>query len=144
MTHDIVIIGAGVAGSSLATVLAGHGWDVLLLERRQLPQHKVCGEFLSPESQASLRAMSLYDTVVALGPRPITHARLIAPSGVRVRVELPGTAWGVSRLALDFALAQAAEHAGAQVRLGVTATAVQTSAAPYRITLRSASGQPSE
>ncbi len=142
MTHDIVIIGAGVAGSSLATVLAGHGWDVLLLERRQLPQHKVCGEFLSPESQASLRAMSLYDTVVALGPRPITHARLIAPSGVRVRVELPGTAWGVSRLALDFALAQAAEHAGAQVRLGVTATAVQTSAAPYRITLRSASGQP--
>jgi flavin-dependent dehydrogenase len=142
MTHDIVIIGAGLAGSSLATVLAGHGWDVLLLERRQLPQHKVCGEFLSPESQASLRAVSLYDTVAALGPRPITHARLISPSGVRVRVELPGTAWGVSRLALDIALAQAAEQAGAQVRLGVTATAVQTSAAQYRITLRSAGGQP--
>src|SRR5690349_22682761 len=99
--HDLVIIGAGVAGSSLAAALASRGWDVVLLERRQLPHHKVCGEFLSPESQASLRTLGLYDTVAALGPSAMTRARLFSPRGFHLQVELPGVAWGVSRFALD-------------------------------------------
>ncbi|HXW01278.1 MAG TPA: FAD-dependent oxidoreductase, partial [Anaerolineae bacterium] len=42
----MVILGAGLAGSSLARVLSELGWDTLLLERRHFPHHKVCGEFL--------------------------------------------------------------------------------------------------
>src|SRR5215470_11350393 len=124
--HDVVIIGAGVAGSSLAAALAARGTDVVLLERRSFPHHKVCGEFLSPESQASLRALGLYDTVAALNPAPMTQARLFSRRGVHLQVGLPGVAWGVSRFMLDPALAYAAVRVGAQLREGVTATAVQS------------------
>lgn len=141
MTHDIAIIGAGLAGSSLAATLAGRGWDVLLLERHQRPQHKVCGEFLSPESQGSLRAMGLHATVAALGPSPMTRARLISPLGTRLSIDLPGTAWGVSRLALDAALAHAAERAGARVEFGATATAIESAGALQHISVRDTHGQ---
>lgn len=144
MTHDIAIIGAGLAGGSLAAALAARGWDVVLLERRQLPQHKVCGEFLSPESQASLRALGLYDGVAALGPCPITHSRLISAAGVRLRVGLPGAAWGVSRFALDVELSEAAARAGARVRHGVTATALRLGAEQSVVALRDERGQPEE
>jgi menaquinone-9 beta-reductase len=140
--HDIVIIGAGVAGGSLAAALASRGWDVLLLERRQLPHHKVCGEFLSPESQASLRALGLYDTVAALEPSTMTQAHLFSRGGVHLQVKLPGTAWGVSRFALDAALARAAAQAGAQLREGITATTVQSDDAGYEIAVRDARGTP--
>jgi flavin-dependent dehydrogenase len=137
-TRDIVILGAGLAGSSLATVLSSLGWDVLLLERRTLPSHKVCGEFLSPESQASLLALGLYDSVAALEPAPMRHAMLTTPAGVRLRVGLPGDAWGVSRFALDATLVQAAAQAGAEVRMGETATAVAVSGHGCTIETRTA------
>ncbi|CAA9373825.1 MAG: hypothetical protein AVDCRST_MAG93-8642, partial [uncultured Chloroflexia bacterium] len=68
MDWDMVIVGAGLAGSSLATALARGGWKVVLLEQGDFPRHKVCGEFLSPESQASLEALGLDRTVAALDP----------------------------------------------------------------------------
>jgi len=142
MSHDIVIIGAGLAGGALAAALAEQGWDVLLLERRQRPQHKVCGEFLSPEAQGTLRALGLHATVMALGPSPMSHARLISPLGLRLRVELPGAAWGVSRLALDAALALAAERAGARVQMGATATAIESGNTLQLITVRDTQGRP--
>jgi flavin-dependent dehydrogenase len=132
----MVVIGAGLAGSTLAAVLSRLGWDVVLLERRHLPAHKVCGEFLSPESQASLLAMGLYDTVAALSPAPMEHAQLTTPAGVGLQVALPGRAWGVSRFALDAALAQGAAQAGADVRMGVAATAVQAAADGYTVAVR--------
>jgi flavin-dependent dehydrogenase len=140
--HDIVIVGAGVAGGSLAGALAGRGWDVLLLERRQFPHHKVCGEFLSPESQASLRALGLYDTVAALDPSTMSQAHLFSRRGVHLQVRLPGVAWGVSRFALDAALARAAAQAGAQLREGITATSVRSDDAGYEIAIRDARGEP--
>jgi flavin-dependent dehydrogenase len=141
--RDVVIIGAGLAGSSLAAALGSLGWDVLLLERRHLPHHKVCGEFLSPESQASLYALGLYDTVAALAPSRMARARLVAPRGASMPVALPGSAWGVSRFALDQALAQAAARAGAEVQMGVTATAIQPTAAGYTVELRTPQGRSS-
>jgi len=122
--RDVVIVGAGLAGSGLATVLGNLGWDVLLAERRHLPQHKVCGEFLSPESQASLHALGLHQTVAQLAPSRMDQAILVSRMGRSVQVALPGEAWGVSRWALDAALADAACRAGAELWTGVTVTNV--------------------
>jgi flavin-dependent dehydrogenase len=135
--RDVVIVGAGLAGSSLATVLSNLGWDVLLLERRHLPQHKVCGEFLSPESQASLWALGLYDTVAALGPSQMSHALLVSARGRSLQVALPGEAWGISRFGLDAALADAARDAGAELQTGVTVTELIESGGSYRVELQS-------
>jgi flavin-dependent dehydrogenase len=140
MIYDMIVLGAGLAGSSIAANLASRGWKVALLERQQMPHHKVCGEFLSPESQGSLRTIGLYDTVAALNPAVMDGARLFSRSGIALSVALPGPAWGVSRFALDAALAQAAAQAGADLRQGTTAVRVQQSAEGYEVSVRAANG----
>nr|PZN34249.1 MAG: monooxygenase [Chloroflexota bacterium] len=134
--RDIIVIGAGPAGSSLAHALARRGWDVLLVERDTFPRHKVCGEFLSPESQASLSALGLLDTVAGLAPTTMRAATLTAASGRSLRVALPGDAWGVSRFALDAALARAAETAGATLRTATYALEMEVSEVGARVRLR--------
>lgn len=134
--YDVAILGGGLAGSSLAAVLSQQGWRVALIERRRLPQHKVCGEFLSPESQGILRRMRLSDTVAALRPAPMDRALLTAPTGVSLDVGLPGIAWGVSRFALDAALHEAAAQAGAAVHTGTTVLDVTHHAEGYAVVVR--------
>jgi flavin-dependent dehydrogenase len=140
MKRDMVILGAGLAGSSLAKVLSELGWDVVLLERRNFPHHKVCGEFLSPESQVSLRALALYRAVETLGPTPIVQAKLVSRTGITTQISLPGQAWGVSRFALDAALATAAERSGTELRTGSTATSVTQVEGGFEVELRSKKG----
>jgi flavin-dependent dehydrogenase len=141
MQADLVVIGAGLAGSCLAAAAARRGWSVVLLERQRGPRHKVCGEFLSPESQASLHALGLYATVAALAPAEIRRAAIISRRGLRLNMALPGTAWGVSRFALDAALSRAAAAAGATVCEGVTGTAARQSDGGYDVEARDAGGE---
>lgn len=136
MQADLVVIGAGLAGSCLAAAVAQRGWRVVLLERQRGPRHKVCGEFLSPEAQASLHALDLHATVAALAPAEIYRAAIISRQGQRLDMALPGVAWGVSRFRLDAALAQAAAQAGATVREGVTGTAITQGEDGYEVEVR--------
>ena len=111
--YDVAVVGAGPAGGSAASALATAGWRVALIERKDLPHHKVCGEFLSPEAQATLRALGLYETLAALAPTPLTGATLTSRRGATLTMNLPGTAWGLSRYAMDVTLANAAVARGA-------------------------------
>jgi flavin-dependent dehydrogenase len=112
-TFDVAVIGAGPAGSGAAAALAMRGWRVLLLEQDRFPRHKVCGEFLSPESQATLATLGLYDELAVLNPVPLTRAALVSRKGTELQTNLPGIAWGLSRYAMDEALAAGAERHGA-------------------------------
>ena len=47
--YDVVIAGAGPAGTSAAIHLAQRGAHVLLAEQKKFPRAKLCGEFISPE-----------------------------------------------------------------------------------------------
>ena len=47
--YDVIIAGAGPAGSSAAIRLAAGGLNVLLVEQKKFPRPKLCGEFISPE-----------------------------------------------------------------------------------------------
>lgn len=117
--RDVVVVGAGPAGSAAATALARQGWDVLLLERDHFPRHKVCGEFLSPEAQGTLRTLSLHTAIAALAPVALTHATVTTQHGQTTRMPLPGPAWGVSRFAMDEALATAACQQGVELWQGM-------------------------
>lgn len=133
-THfDLIVVGAGLAGSAVATALARAGHAVLLLERTHFPRHKVCGEFLSPEAQTTLAALCLRDAVAAQSPCPLTHARLVARNGAELTVPLPGTAWGLSRYVLDETLAQAAVAAGATLRTGALVRRYEEDAGGYTV-----------
>src|ERR1700733_12119377 len=47
---DLVVIGGGPAGTAAAITATRSGARVLLLEAKDFPRHKVCGEFVSAES----------------------------------------------------------------------------------------------
>lgn len=134
--HDVLVIGAGLAGSSIAGALAAQGWDVLLVERDHFPRHKVCGEFLSPEAQQSLRALGLYTNLAALKPAPVQHARIVTQTGRAIELLLPGCAWGLSRYALDQALATAAAERGSILWAGVTVKGYERTAGGYTVQIR--------
>jgi flavin-dependent dehydrogenase len=51
---DVVIVGAGIAGSSLAIALARQGRQVVLLDRSSFPREKACGEGMMPAGVAAL------------------------------------------------------------------------------------------
>ncbi|HBL17663.1 MAG TPA: hypothetical protein DD417_13175 [Elusimicrobia bacterium] len=115
---EIALIGGGVAGSALAALLARSGRDVLLLEKDRFPRHKLCGEFLSAESQHLLRRVGCLEDVLALGPERITQGRFVSPSGRDVVFDLDGTALGLSRWSLDETLFGHARGCGASAHQG--------------------------
>jgi geranylgeranyl reductase family protein len=56
---DVIVVGAGPAGSSTAWWLARAGHEVLLLEKAQFPREKVCGDGLTPRATRQLIAMGI-------------------------------------------------------------------------------------
>lgn len=139
-SKDLIIIGAGIAGSSMAATMAERGWDVLLLDRDCFPRHKVCGEFLSPEAQSSLRTLALEEQVAARKPISILQTRLVTQQGVTLQTALPGSGWGVSRHALDHVLVTAAQRKGAEFCAATTVLGYEPCKDGYRVHVRGPGG----
>ncbi|MFD0616205.1 NAD(P)/FAD-dependent oxidoreductase [Paenibacillus sp. GCM10027629] len=130
---DVVVLGGGMAGSCIAKALADRQWETALIDRQTFPRHKVCGEFLSPETQSTLHALGLTETVAALHPQRIERARLIFEHGGEIELPIPGSAWGLSRYAMDEALHSAAMQAGAQLHLSTTVTGIEQRGKGYTV-----------
>lgn len=77
---DVVVVGAGPAGSALAYFLAGAGRSVRLLDKAAFPRDKTCGDGLSPRALRVLKQIGALDDVLAAGFR-ITQLKLFAPDG---------------------------------------------------------------
>ncbi len=56
---DVIVVGAGPAGASVAYHLAESGVDVLLLEKSAFPRDKICGDGLTPRAVRQLVAMGI-------------------------------------------------------------------------------------
>lgn len=121
---DVAIIGAGIAGNALAKSMADQGWETVLFERKAFPRHKVCGEFLSPESLGMLNALGVSKLIETLQPSLIDRTRLVFGHGEALEIPLPGTALGISRYSLDSALLHAARSSGVQALTATSVTAV--------------------
>ncbi|TNC72190.1 NAD(P)/FAD-dependent oxidoreductase [Rubellimicrobium roseum] len=128
--REVVVIGGGLAGAAAAAHLAGAGRDVLLLERSTGPHDKVCGEFLSYEAQEELGALEL--DLRALGAVPI-HRVAMQAGRRRAEAEMGFEALSLSRRVLDEALLARAAGAGAEVRRGVRATALEPADGGWRV-----------
>jgi menaquinone-9 beta-reductase len=123
---DVIVVGAGPAGSSTAFHLAQAGLDVLMLEKSHFPREKVCGDGLTPRGVKQLLSMG-----IPLNPEdgwfPNKGLRIIG-GGVRLELEWPDLAsypgYGMmrSRRGFDEALARAASKAGVRLLEGVNVT----------------------
>jgi geranylgeranyl reductase family protein len=109
---DVLVVGAGPAGSACARQLASAGLAVLLADQHSFPRDKVCGDGLIPDAHAALRRLGVYDEVAALA-RHVSHVRCVAPHGGHV--DVPGTLSVLPRRTLDHVLVRAAERAGARL-----------------------------
>ena len=61
--HDVVVVGAGPAGSSCGYWLADAGWDVVVVEKKQFPREKTCGDGLTPRAIRQLADMGMEDAL---------------------------------------------------------------------------------
>ena len=109
---DVLVIGAGPAGSACAQTLSASGLNVLLVDQHDFPRDKVCGDGLIPDSHAALRRLGVYDEVAALA-QPVQHVRCVGPRGGIV--DVPGSLSVLPRKVLDHVLVRAAQRAGAQL-----------------------------
>jgi len=114
MTWDVLVIGAGPAGSVTARELARRGSRVLLVDRASFPRPKVCGCCLNGAAIRTLERLRL-DHVLE-GAAPLD--RLVLTAGART-AELPlGRGLALSREALDSRLLAEAVRSGVEFRPG--------------------------
>ena len=112
---QIIIIGGGLAGLIAAHQLSKHGKEVLLIEKKTYPLHKVCGEYISNEVKEFLIKEGLYPDEI--GPSQITKFLLTSIKGNEAKMNLDLGGFGISRYALDYFLYQKAEAAGVKFML---------------------------
>jgi flavin-dependent dehydrogenase len=127
--HDVVIVGARVAGSATAMLLARLGYDVAVVDQATFPSDTLSTHSIARSGVVQLQRWGLLDEVMDSGTpaiRQITfHA--IGESVTRPIKDKVGVDFLTAprRYVLDTILAGAAERAGATVRLGVTVTGVR-------------------
>ncbi|MEJ5199846.1 MAG: FAD-dependent monooxygenase, partial [Anaerolineae bacterium] len=122
---EVVIVGAGPAGSTLAALLAGRGRDVLLLDRAIFPRDKTCGDGLTPRAIGVLARLGILDDLRSNGYRQIHGALLRAANGERWHMRfadydlgLPAFGLVIPRFELDDHLRHHAMARGARFRGG--------------------------
>jgi geranylgeranyl reductase family protein len=109
---EVLVVGAGPAGSAAAQWLARAGIDTVLVDQHRFPRDKVCGDGLIPDAHAALARLGVLDEVMALAQRA-QHVGCIGPRGGRV--DVPGTLAVLPRRELDQILCRAAVQAGAKM-----------------------------
>lgn len=123
---DVVVVGAGPAGSAAAAWAARAGRDVLVIDAASFPRDKACGDGLTPRAVAELERLGLGDWLDAR----IRHRGLrMSGFGGAVEVDWPGpsfpsTGSAVARVELDDRVRKVAENSGARMLLGVKAVGV--------------------
>ncbi|GAA4841972.1 NAD(P)/FAD-dependent oxidoreductase [Algivirga pacifica] len=115
-TYDCAIIGGGIAGLSLSIQLAQKGYEVVLLEKKRYPFHRVCGEYVSMETWDFIESLGVSLTHEQL-PK-IERLQLTTPKGKSLQAPLPLGGFGISRYRLDHLLFQQAKNVGVEVLEG--------------------------
>lgn len=121
---DVVIIGAGPAGSAAAIEIAKSGTSVLLIDKSEFPRAKVCGSCLNLRSLSLLRKMGIHDF----------ESRLKAPKietfyfgADQKHVSIPFSGCSISREKFDSLLVDEAVKRGTIFLPGVRAVLEKTS-----------------
>lgn len=126
-TAEVIVVGAGPAGSATATFLARAGVDVVLLDKARFPRDKICGDGLTPRSVRMLARLGI-DTSESFGWHHLKGLRVYGGRVGQLDMEWPVLKdfpdYGLvcPRIVLDDLLAGNAVTAGARLLTGVRVT----------------------
>lgn len=126
LSTDVLIVGAGPAGSATAAWAARHGLDVTLVDAETFPRDKPCGDGLTPRAIAEMDALGLSPW---LEGRARNWGLRAAGFGQELYLPWPGgslprNGGAAPRVVLDDAIRQVALDSGAQAIEGHRATDV--------------------
>jgi flavin-dependent dehydrogenase len=130
---DVLIVGGGPAGASLAFALARDGMRVGIVDRARFPRPKPCAEYLSPEASRILADMGALELIEQTGAAALSGIHVRAPNGKIIKGDfIAGHGFrgfrdrglSVRRETLDAILLDRARAAGAEVTEGVRVTDV--------------------
>ncbi|GAB2913792.1 hypothetical protein GCM10027047_09680 [Rhodococcus aerolatus] len=113
---DVLVVGAGPAGSAAALAARRAGRSVLLLDAADFPRDKVCGDGVAPHALDVLAGLGVDTTGLVAGSAPVHTLDLRSPGGVTARRRTQRPGWVVPREVLDARLRAAAVADGVQVR----------------------------
>ena len=116
MMSDVLVVGAGPAGSIAALVLARAGVNVTVVDRATFPRDKLCGDSVNPGAMALLERLGLA-AAVRERALPVRGMLLTGPGGAAVDARYPRGVAGCSirRRDLDALLLEASSRAGARL-----------------------------
>ncbi len=140
---DVLVVGAGPAGSAAAAWSARAGLDTLLVDAAEFPRDKTCGDGLTPRAIAELDRLGLNEWVRS---HTVNHGLRAHGFGQTLELRWPGGTlpdWGsaVPRLELDDHLRGVALASGSRVRDGLRAVdATLEGARVVSVTFRGAAG----
>ncbi|PXY29097.1 hypothetical protein BAY59_15820 [Prauserella coralliicola] len=124
--YDAIVVGARVAGSTLATLLARAGWRVLLLDRDRFPSDTVSTHMMFPDTLHRFDELGLLARLRAAHDVPLVRFgwRVLGHQVAGDFTPVGGHDRGASvrRIVLDAALTGLAEDAGAELRTGHAVT----------------------
>jgi geranylgeranyl reductase family protein len=115
---EVIVVGAGPAGSSCAALLAEQGHDVLLVDQSSFPRDKPCGDGLTRSAVAFIERMGLHELIAS--SQPIEGLRMVIDDDsieyreYRLTSRTPHLARCIPRNMLDEALLNAAIDRGAR------------------------------
>ena len=117
---DVLIVGAGPAGSVAGAILARAGARVRIVDRAMFPRDKLCGDTVNPGTLARLQALDLAAGIDERSLR-VGGMRVTGERGVAIEGRYPGGLSGraITRRDLDWLLLQQAIAAGCQFEAGL-------------------------
>lgn len=140
-SRDVVVVGAGPAGSAMAALLADQGHDVLVLEREHFPREHI-GESLLPLGAGVLERLGI-ETPQQIFKFKRGAQFICEATGRRLDVSFdeafpgpPRHAWQVERPLFDRLLRDRALAAGAEVRHGAHVVDVELGERAVRVRAR--------
>lgn len=135
--REIVIIGGGLAGLVSSILLKKSGKDVVLIEKKAYPFHKVCGEYISNEVRSFLESHHLLPSDIITANIDTLHLSSISGRQAKIALDLGG--FGLSRHTLDYYLYKQAQSLGVDCKTetAVSEVAFTESADRFKLKLSS-------